>query len=163
MSVCACGWVGWWLGAGEQYRFSFALCRTMASDRALPCSIRSQSFTPSIFARCLQFTLPGAYDHVLATDDIDDDQAGNTAARLFASSRAQYNTLLQHMLQSWFVFLGVAILMWVALRWTFRVKIASWRVFLANQEDEWRRDLWAPTQRNEVINRRRLVDLMREG
>ena len=105
----------------------------------------------------------GVYDHVALTDDLDDDQAGNNAARLFASSRAEYDTLLQHMLQAWLVFLFIAIVMWVALRWAFGAKIASWRVHLAEQEDQWRRDLWAPIHRQEAASRRRLVHLMREG
>ena len=63
----------------------------------------------------------------------------------------------------WLGFLGMAVVMWIALRLVLRAKLSNWLVILAESQEEWARDLWAPTQRNEVINRRRLVDLMREG
>ena len=105
----------------------------------------------------------GAQNHASITDDLDDDEAGSNAALRFASAQAEYDHVIQSMLQMWLGFLGLAIVMWIALRLVLRAKLSQWRVILAERQEEWARDLWAPTQTNEVINRRRLVHLMREG
>ena len=105
----------------------------------------------------------GAQNHAHSMDDLDDDEAGSNAALRFASAQSEYDHVLQSMLQMWLGFLGLAIVMWIALRLTLRAKLSKWRVILAERQEEWSRDLWAPTQKNEVINRRRIVDLMREG
>jgi hypothetical protein len=94
---------------------------------------------------------------------LDDDLAGIDAAKRFASACDEYDMLLQDMLETWLGFLGIAIAMWIALRVQFRAKLSHWLVVLAEREEDWSRDLWAPTQKNELINGRRLVDLMREG
>ena len=115
------------------------------------------------FYALLVHAVTDVYNHAFSADDLDDDQAGIMAATTFASAREEYDMLLQDMLQMWLGFLGIAIVMWVALRIEFRGKLSHWGVVLAEQEEEWSRDLWAPTQKNELINRRRLVSLMREG
>jgi hypothetical protein len=91
-----------------------------------------------------------AYTHINADDDLDDDQPAHAAAQKFDASRAEFDHLLQEMLQVWLGVLGTAIVLWGSLRWAHHRRLVAWREQHAiaaklEAEDEWvetRRTQW---------------------
>jgi hypothetical protein len=108
--------------------------------------------------------LSGAFSHLGANDEVDDDYLpAVNAAQRFSTARNEYDTLVQQMLQVWIAFLGMSILLWFYLRWTFARLTKSWLLTLSEAEDQWNRDLWAPDQQGERQTKRRFLELTKES
>ena len=103
-----------------------------------------------------------SYSRLSIDDDIDDADPGSIAAQRFQSSRTEYDSLVQGMLLVWVVFLGVAILLWLCLRWMFATMSTQWRLLLVEAEDEWDRDLCSPDYDGVRRTKRRLLELTKE-
>ena len=103
------------------------------------------------------------YYRINFSDDLDDDTPNFVARGRFQSARNDYDRLVQRMLVAWSCLLGLAIVLWVYLRWIFAGLTARWSVSLADAEKQWDRDLWAPSQQGIRQSKRRLLELIKEG
>lgn len=104
----------------------------------------------------------GSYSRLSIDDDIDDTDPDSIAAQRFQSSRTEYDSLVQGMLLVWVVFLGVAILLWLCLRWMFATLSTQWRLLLVEAEEQWDRDLCSPDYEGVRRTKRRLLELTKE-
>ena len=59
---------------------------------------------------------PGPVDHGNPNDDLDDDSPGTKAALVFDQGRRDYDDLVRRELIAWDALLGLAVVMWLALR-----------------------------------------------
>ena len=67
------------------------------------------------------------------------------------------------MLRAWICLLGIVMAMWIYLRWLFFKIVREWQEHLKIKEDEWNRDLWAPSQQAERENKLRVLLMAREA
>lgn len=107
--------------------------------------------------------LYNAYRHINMDDDLDDDSASRPAAIQFDAARDEYDSLLKVMLQVWLGLLGVAILFWIGLRWTYVELRQTWiknRLMLDKLEAT---DEWAVTRRAQWNAHRDLCQLQQDG
>jgi hypothetical protein len=102
-----------------------------------------------------------AFSYLGANDDLDDDLPDGPAKQRFADARNEYDTLVQQMLQVWIAFLGMSIVLWSYLRWTFARFTKSWLVTLSEAEKQWDRDLW--DQQSTRQTKRRFLELTKES
>jgi hypothetical protein len=102
-----------------------------------------------------------AFEHIDADDDRNDEQTNIPASRQFASSRNQFDDLLQSMLVVWLCFLGVAVGLWLWLRFTYTRLVRAWRKLLARQERDEAADAWASTRRSEWQLQREVASLQK--
>lgn len=84
-------------------------------------------------------------------DDHDDDNPSKHATSRFELARTAYDTLEQRMLQAWVGLLGIAVVLWVGLRWAYNRVLSRWAdatsvIAVRQASDEWastRKSLWA--------------------
>jgi hypothetical protein len=107
--------------------------------------------------------LSNAYSYLGANDDLDDDEPQISEDQKYSTARNEYDTLVQQMLQVWIAFLGMSILLWLYLRWTFSRLSKSWLLTLTKAEEQWNRELWAPDQQGERQTKRRFLELTKES
>eukprot|EP00035_Acanthoeca_spectabilis_P032332 m.18321 g.18321 ORF g.18321 m.18321 type:complete len:1119 (-) comp5301_c0_seq1:24-3380(-) len=92
-----------------------------------------------------------AYAHLGQDDTVDDDFPAEAASNRFEHARAEFNSLMQRMLQAWLACSGVAVILWAILRIYFIRMVSEWQkqaVVLKHRQatDEWantRRSTWA--------------------
>eukprot|EP00035_Acanthoeca_spectabilis_P036848 m.42158 g.42158 ORF g.42158 m.42158 type:complete len:809 (-) comp8290_c0_seq1:120-2546(-) len=82
------------------------------------------------------------FEHFSSDDAVDDDDPQHAAAATYTDQRARYDSLVQVMLQVWAGLLGVAIALWVNLRWVFLSLVRAWQGMLAVSREQWGRDYW---------------------
>eukprot|EP00037_Helgoeca_nana_P026854 m.304884 g.304884 ORF g.304884 m.304884 type:complete len:747 (-) comp27334_c0_seq2:1511-3751(-) len=102
------------------------------------------------------------YVHVSTTDDFDDDFPGIAASKRFDAGRDAFDRLIQETLLIWDGLLGVAVLLWVGLRWTHTQMAAGWRRMVVAEAKEEAQDEWADTRRSGWRARRTLLEVQRE-
>eukprot|EP00035_Acanthoeca_spectabilis_P033031 m.21650 g.21650 ORF g.21650 m.21650 type:complete len:1167 (+) comp5717_c0_seq1:171-3671(+) len=105
----------------------------------------------------------GLYNHASAADDADDDFPSGAAAQSLASAHSSYDSLVQEALQVWNGFLGLAVLMWIGLRLTYRDAQRSWRDHAQTLADAEEVDPWASTRRGAWEAERRLASLQQRA
>ena len=66
------------------------------------------------------------------------------------------------MVEVWIGLLGVAIVLWFALRWTYRRLLTKWRIELGAAEALWDRELWDTSQQGARATKARMQHLVRE-
>jgi hypothetical protein len=66
----------------------------------------------------------------------------------FEAARAEFNVLMQTMLQIWLGCLGVAVVMWAVLRVTYLRKLTEWHGHAAAVRQREAVDEWAGTRRS---------------
>ena len=104
-----------------------------------------------------------SYSNIDPNDDRNDDSPSIVANHRFTSSRSEYDTLVQQMLLVWCGLLGLAILLWIYLRWTFMKLTRMWSLSLANAEKQWDRDYWTPEEQGIRHTKRRMLNIVKEG
>eukprot|EP00035_Acanthoeca_spectabilis_P002220 m.86004 g.86004 ORF g.86004 m.86004 type:complete len:786 (+) comp11433_c0_seq1:411-2768(+) len=96
-------------------------------------------------------------------DDGNDDVSSAPAQDRFESARLRYDSLLQVMLLAYMGFLGVAIVLWIFLRWQFSRLVEAWRHRVVDAEKEWARDLWDPQSQGVLRTRQMLLLMAKEA
>jgi hypothetical protein len=104
-----------------------------------------------------------AFSYLGGNDDLDGDEPQIAASQKYSTARNEYDTLVQQMLQVWIAFLGMSILLWFYLRWTFARLTKSWLLTLSEAEEQWNRELWASDQQGERQTKRRFLELTKES
>eukprot|EP00037_Helgoeca_nana_P031308 m.398176 g.398176 ORF g.398176 m.398176 type:complete len:1112 (+) comp28369_c0_seq2:30-3365(+) len=105
----------------------------------------------------------GRVVHADPADDVDDDYAGIAAGKRFESSREQYDTLVQRMLQAWIALLLGAVLAWMLLRRAYAQLLARSRAVLRTAAKGEASDDWALTRRSEWRSSRELVQMQKQA
>jgi hypothetical protein len=108
-------------------------------------------------------TVSNARNFVSRDDDIDDKAPSESAGHRFAAEQGQYNQLEQHMLQAWLGLLGVAIALWLVLRWSHRRMLAAWATVNAESKTAEMADEWAATRRSKWHALRRELAMQRKA
>jgi hypothetical protein len=110
-----------------------------------------------------QALTPYVIDYIRFDDDQNDFVPGQSASRQFDSARGQFDTLEQTMLRIWLGLLGLAIAIWLGLRWQFTRLSSAWRQMRIDAEADWDRDLWAQGSEGERQMKKRLLDMVKDG
>eukprot|EP00041_Stephanoeca_diplocostata_P015246 m.290021 g.290021 ORF g.290021 m.290021 type:complete len:433 (-) comp19974_c2_seq8:1565-2863(-) len=76
---------------------------------------------------------------------------------------ARYNDIEKTMIQTWLGFLVVALILWITSRMYYWYTVRQWRQDYVIQQRQWDRDLWAPENASQLLQKHRLVQLQREA
>lgn len=139
------------------------------------CVVLGVSALTAFYVRCKQLNDKGyneqtsrqallnTFSYLNANDDYDDYTPANTASHEYDSARAQYDLLVQAMLRAWLAFLGVAIALWLVLRWKFTRLLSEWQFTITDARAQWNRDLWAAGDMGALQTKEHVLMLLKEG
>lgn len=135
-----------------------ALCAAGATAAFLVFYIRCGEINAGGYnAHTLDIALTGTYARGSPTDDMDDDSPQTIASHTFESSRDEYDDLVRSMLLAWDAVVGLAILLWMALRVRHHRTVRAYTEELDASRRQEADDEWADTRRSEWRAERRLV------
>lgn len=103
------------------------------------------------------------HTYLSVTDDRDDDNPGEPSANRFDDQWAQYNQLEQIMLQVWLGVLGIAIVLWLYLRYVYHGFITLWSRAVDATNAAEAEDVWAATRRGQWQANRELLLLRKDA
>lgn len=130
------------------------------------------------------------FTHLNLDDDLDDYEPSNAAgtldtshcamlgmdlaaphsaatpvvsAQAFDSASGNFNELMAAMMRVWLGGLGLAIALWLVLRWQFVRLSSRFRAMLEEAEEQWNRDLWSEADQGERESKKKLLMMVQQG